>query len=111
LRQMIEQQCTEPLNKSQPIHEVVPVVPPELPPITIRGWNFATAMWRWAASGFKMCTQEEIDERLAICQACAYLTPANTCQLCGCQCDEKNQLLNKLAIASEKCPIDLWRAR
>lgn len=79
----------------------------ELPPIWIRGWNFATAMLRHGKNNLKMCSQEKIDRRLSICQACPKLTN-NHCSLCGCACNEQNRLLNKLALESEKCPLSKW---
>ena len=79
-----------------------------LPPLLIRGLNFAAAMARWAGSGFPIRSQQQIDERLAICQACPNLQQ-NHCSLCGCACVENQQLMNKLAIATEKCPIGKWQ--
>ena len=77
------------------------------PPIWIRGWNFATAMLRHGKNGLKMCSQEKIDRRLAICQACPKLSN-NHCSLCGCACNAQNHLLNKLALETEKCPLNKW---
>lgn len=78
-----------------------------LPPLLIRGWNFANAMARHIASGLKRCSKKQINERLAICQVCPNLVD-NHCKLCGCACVAENQLMNKLALASEKCPIGKW---
>ena len=78
-----------------------------LPPLVIRGWNFAQAMTRWSLAGMPRRTQEEIDERLAICQSCEFLQN-NHCTKCGCACIEKNRLMNKLALATESCPIGRW---
>jgi len=80
----------------------------QMPPILILGWNFAGAMVRWAGSGFKRCPKKQISERLAICQSCPHLVD-NHCQLCGCACIETNQLMNKLALASEACPLGKWK--
>lgn len=84
-------------------------VPPkvDIPPLLIRGLNFALAMARWARGGFQVRSQDEIDERLAICQSCPHLVD-NHCKLCGCACVEKNRLINKLALKTEKCPIGKW---
>ena len=79
-----------------------------LPPLIIRGVNFASAMFRWASSGMPRRTQAEIDERLAICQICPHLVD-NHCQVCGCPCVETNQLINKLALATEACPLGKWK--
>jgi hypothetical protein len=79
----------------------------DLPPLLIRGWNFAWAMTRWVGSGFTMRSHSEIAARLAICQSCEHLVNDH-CNLCGCACTETEQVMNKLAIASEKCPIGKW---
>jgi hypothetical protein len=79
----------------------------ELPPIWIRGLNFAIAMANYAAIGFVRCTQEKIDGRLAICQDCSDFT-GDHCSRCGCACVESNRLLNKLALESEHCPLGKW---
>ena len=78
-----------------------------IPPIWIRGWNFAGAMTRYLASGRKRCTRKQIDKRLAICQACPHLVNDH-CRKCGCACNEENKLMNKLALASSRCPIGKW---
>ena len=79
-----------------------------VPPLIIRGVNFASAMFRWTSSGMPRRTQAEIDERLAICQACPHLVD-NHCRVCGCPCVETNQLINKLALATEACPLGKWK--
>jgi hypothetical protein len=80
---------------------------PTQPSLMIRGWNFAAAMARWTLAGMPRRTQAEIDERLAICQACPHLHN-NHCTKCGCACVEQNRLVNKLALATEKCPEGKW---
>ncbi len=79
----------------------------EGPSLVIRGWNFAAAMARWTLAGMPRRNQAEIDERLAICQACPHLHN-NHCTKCGCACVEQNRLVNKLALATEKCPEGKW---
>ncbi len=80
---------------------------PQMPSILIRGWNFTHAIARWTLAGMPRRTQEEIDERLAICQACPYLID-NHCSRCGCACVETNSMVNKLALSTEKCPEGKW---
>lgn len=75
--------------------------------VLILGWNFTSAMIRWAGAGFKTRTKKEIKKRLAICRGCSEFEN-NACKKCGCFCNEKEQLLNKLALASEKCPLGKW---
>jgi hypothetical protein len=78
-----------------------------LPSFFIRGINFAGAMARWARAGMPRRTQSEISERLAICEVCPQLHN-NHCQLCGCACTTEDTFLNKLALSTEKCPIEKW---
>ena len=80
----------------------------DFPPIMIRGINFATAIIRWASTGMPRRSQSEINDRLAICQACPHFID-NHCRVCGCPCVETNQLINKLALATEACPLGKWK--
>jgi hypothetical protein len=80
----------------------------DLPPLLIRGLNFAGAISRYTKNGFRRRSQQEIEERLAICQACPQFID-NHCRICGCPCIETNQLMNKLALASEACPLGKWK--
>lgn len=84
-----------------------PQAEPKPPSLVIRGWNFAAAMARWTLAGWPRRTQAEIDERLAICHACPFLENDH-CQKCGCECVEQNRLINKLTLATEKCPEGKW---
>jgi hypothetical protein len=93
--------------KMNPESTTSPPLPVNTPPLIIRGWNFAAAMARWTLAGMPRRTQAEIDERLAICQACPFLQN-NHCTKCGCACVEQNRLVNKLALATEKCPEGKW---
>ena len=79
----------------------------EPPSLLIRGWNFAAAMARWTLAGLPRRTQAEIDERLAFCQTCEFLRNDH-CTQCGCACVEQNRLINKLALATETCPLGKW---
>lgn len=77
------------------------------PWLLIRGWNFTQALARWALAGLPRRSQAEIDARLAICQSCEFLKN-DRCVKCGCACVERNRLINKLALATEKCPLGKW---
>jgi len=91
----------EPANRPGPSARKSP------PSLLIRGWNFATALARWTTAGMPRRTEAEIAERLAICQSCPHLQ-ADHCNLCGCACVETNRLINKLALATERCPVGKW---
>ena len=84
-----------------------PTAESTLPSIMVLGWNFATAMARYAGNGFKRVSTELLETRLAQCQACPELENDH-CRLCGCACVAENILLNKLALESEKCPLGKW---
>lgn len=73
----------------------------------------ATALARWAASGFATVDENQIAARLSACQACPHLTAARSplqklaglaapdsriCALCGCNVARKTRL------ATEHCP-------
>ena len=99
-RRLVEQRSTHG-NEFGEFHATV-----EMPSVFIRGINFAGAMARWASTGFKLRSQVEIDERLAICQACPKLQ-GDTCSVCGCNCNA-NGVINKLALKGQACPLGKW---
>jgi len=94
--------CREYRGESEP-----ETTQPQMPSLIIRGWNFANALARWTLAGMPRRTQEEIDERLAICQACDFLQNDH-CTKCGCACVESNRLINKLSLSTERCPDGKW---
>jgi hypothetical protein len=73
-----------------------------------RAGRFAVALTRHAQDGFAPASPETIASRLAICQQCDQLQ-GDVCQACGCNCNNGG-LLNKLAWASEACPLGKWPA-
>lgn len=54
-----------------------------------------------------MCTQEQIEERLAICNKCDYYKN-DSCLLCGCAIVREKNYKNKLANANAQCPDGRW---
>lgn len=74
---------------------------------TEQAWRFITALTRHAADGMRKCSEEEVNERLAICQDCSSFD-GDRCKECGCQCNERRLFLNKLAWRSEVCPLGKW---
>jgi hypothetical protein len=54
-----------------------------------------------------MCSEEEIDQRLAICKTCEYFKDSS-CLLCGCTVVRDANHKNKLAHRDQKCPADKW---
>lgn len=54
-----------------------------------------------------MCSKEQIDSRMAICQTCEFFKE-NSCMLCGCKIARDANYMNKLAHKDQKCPADKW---
>ena len=54
-----------------------------------------------------MCTQEEINGRLAICDTCEYYENEQ-CLQCGCAVSRNAVHSNKLAHKNKSCPINKW---
>ncbi|MES2789511.1 MAG: hypothetical protein V4719_07810 [Planctomycetota bacterium] len=72
-----------------------------------QAWRFIAALTRHAADGLRKCSQEQVNERLAICQNCPEFA-GDRCGECGCHCNERRVFLNKLAWHSEVCPLGKW---
>lgn len=73
--------------------------------------RYATALAKHAADGFRQSSPDTIARRLSICQSCVHFNATGSCGICGCNCNNNpNSLVNKLAMASESCPLDppLW---
>jgi len=56
-----------------------------------------------------MCSDEQISERLKICNSCEYYKD-NSCMLCGCVVIRDANYTNKLAHKDQNCPIMKWQA-
>lgn len=72
--------------------------------------NFADAIARWSASGFKTATQDEYDSRAQICDGCDRWDAKarlglGKCSAPGCGCTAMKRWL-----ATEKCPLGKWSA-
>ena len=61
------------------------------------------------AHGAPTCTQEQIDDRLAICNSCERFN-GSVCSLCGCPVNREQRFRNKLAWADQRCPLGKWPA-
>ena len=61
------------------------------------------------ALGLPTCTQDQIDGRLSICEACPYFNgQLCTHASCGCNVSAEPKFLNKLAWADQHCPMGRW---
>jgi hypothetical protein len=80
-------------------------------PVTTLATNFVKAQVAHFRNGRPKCTQEQINERLAICKDCPFFK-GNKCTKCGCNCNNNpNSWKNKLAMADAACPLNppKWR--
>jgi hypothetical protein len=55
----------------------------------------------------QLCSKEQIEERLKICNACEHFKD-NSCLLCGCVIVRDKNFNNKLAHKKHSCPINKW---
>lgn len=55
----------------------------------------------------KVCSQQQIDDRLSICKTCQYYKN-NTCLQCGCSLSRDQVFMNKLYWPDQSCPIGKW---
>lgn len=72
-------------------------------------WTFTSAVAKWKSAGSPLRSQPEIDRIFAVCQACPQFINDGSrprCRLCGCSLNQgPNGLTNKIAMATETCPI------
>ena len=96
--------------------DVKPLLPRESKPsepITILGQatSYTLAVANWIAAGRPTRTEAEILHILEVkCQTCEqYNVEKQACKRCGCKLNRsKNALRNKIAMATENCPIGRW---
>lgn len=55
----------------------------------------------------QQCSQEQIDDRLSICNKCEFYQN-NTCLQCGCALSRDRNFMNKLYWRDQSCPIGKW---
>jgi hypothetical protein len=87
------------------------------PPLLTRVGNFIKAATRHTLAGNPMVTEEEMKGRLEICKACELFKPNEnavggvcTHANCGCNVQDNLNYLNKIAWATESCPVGKWLA-
>ena len=84
------------------------VLPNSSPPsLLTKAANFAAAAARHVAAGMPQASQEQIDQRFAICRACE-LFDGKACTKCGCPVVREKQFVSKLSWANERCPVGKW---
>lgn len=75
--------------------------------LTHKAVHFAASAAKHVAAGMPMATQEQIDARYAICQACEFFT-GGACSKCGCPLVRERKYISKLSWAHESCPVGKW---
>ncbi len=79
----------------------------ENPSFLKRLTNFTVALAEHVKNGSPTCSQEVINERLAICAKCSYFNGvACRHKNCGCNVNKQKKFFNKLSWADQKCPDD-----
>ena len=61
--------------------------------------NFGKSLSFHIGNGMPKSTQEEINQRFAICEEC---------KICGCNINKKRIFMNKLAWKDTSCPMSKW---
>jgi hypothetical protein len=79
------------------------------PSETIIG-RYLDARAKWKAAGKPTRSDEEVQRIYAeICQPCPEFNRFGSCRICGCRLSKRPKaLLNKIAWATESCPIEKW---
>ncbi len=73
--------------------------------------HYAIALGKWAKSGFKVRTPEEVGRVVDICQnGCGFYDPEKSvCKVCGCSVSMSGTAVkNKAKMATEHCPKGKW---
>lgn len=116
--------CSNPAMQLHRIHMVCKVgnagykPAPKGPPLYKRLANFTVAAIGHVMAGMPTCTQEQIDERLAVCQDCELFKPSKadpqkgvcTHSTCGCSLGREGKFISKLGWSDSSCPLEKWPA-
>ena len=110
---LLAQQPPCPAQPSPPPEQQVAAsngTPDQPPDLLQRAWRYSKALAGWIAEGRPTRSPEEIERLLAICRACPhYDAKAEICRACGCRVTTaKEAWRNKLAMATEACPLKKW---
>ena len=75
-------------------------------------YRYTRALSRWIKAGRPVRSEEEIEWIFeAHCKPCeAFDEESSSCLHCGCRVNlAKSAPLNKIAMATEECPLGKWR--
>lgn len=78
--------------------------------------NFSLAAIKHVMAGMPTCTDEEINQRYAVCRGCKLFRPAKDnpdvghCRHkdCGCSVSQESKFVSKLAWRDQDCPLGKW---
>lgn len=71
--------------------------------------TFLKSLFWHIYAGSPQSSQELIDSRFALCVICNdYDSKNQQCQVCGCNINNKQIFMNKLAWRDQKCPKGKW---
>jgi hypothetical protein len=71
--------------------------------------NFIKALLFHIGAGMPKSSQEQINSRYLICISCdSFDSINNQCEECGCNINNQKIIMNKLAWADQKCPLNKW---
>ena len=76
--------------------------------------RYKEAKANWEKHGKPLRTKPEIEAIYKICQDCPAFNKGalwSTCDECGCRLALEQSSMNKIAMATEKCPIGKWPAK
>lgn len=84
-----------------------PSTPRRRPGLARRVYSACRAAGRWVAAGMPVRTPERVDALFRICSACEHFA-GTKCGVCGCPVnnDASTPRKNKLAMATESCPLE-----
>lgn len=81
----------------------------ERPPLVVKAKRYVGAVARWTTAGFPTRSQPEIDAIYdGQCRPCEFFV-TDHCGKCACAVNSgSNGLTNKIAMATERCPVGKW---
>lgn len=76
--------------------------------LTKKALNYSTALKKWVAAGRPTREKKEVTRIHSICTKCDWYDKGN-CKGCGCKVSQSNvAVMNKIKMATEHCPKELW---
>lgn len=71
--------------------------------------NFTKSLGEHVKHGMPKSSQELINKRYDICLSCSSFDSKNSeCSVCGCNVNNQQIFMNKLAWEDSQCPLSKW---